>query len=103
MPFINLFPSLPWPFIDIVMNVIAGLGALLITYAIFLEAERKQDAVFVIASACLLTYAIWMGNKIFSVAMIGVLVGSFIELAEITLGHHRHTDLQVEKYRNPKK
>lgn len=79
-----------WPLIDIIMNVIAGLGAILLTYGVFLEAERRQDAVFIIASACLLVYSIWIGNKIFSLAMIGLFVGSWIELIEIMTGHHHH-------------
>ncbi|MEK7681088.1 MAG: hypothetical protein AAB348_03545 [Patescibacteria group bacterium] len=101
MPFSNILPSLPWPMIDIVMNVVAGLGAVLITYAIFLEAERRQDAVFVIASACLFIYALWIGNKIFSLAMAGLMIGAFIELVEIMLGKHVHSDALTEKYRHP--
>ena len=91
MPFANLFSSLPWPLIDIIMNVVAGLGAIILTYGIFLEAERRQDAVFVIASACLLVYALWIGNKIFSLAMAGLLIGSLIELVEILMGKHKHS------------
>ena len=52
-PLASLFPTLPWTTLDIVLNVVAGLGAILITYGIFLEAERKQDAVFVVGAACL--------------------------------------------------
>lgn len=89
--FLNLFSTLPWPIFDIVMNVTAGLGAILLTYGIFLEAERRQDAVFIIASACLLVYSIWIGNKIFSLAMLGLFVGSCIEFTEIIIGKHRHS------------
>jgi hypothetical protein len=88
--FLNTLPTMPWPLIDIVMNVVAGLGAILLTYGVFLEAERRQDAVFIIASACLLVYSLWIGNKIFSLAMIGLFVGSWIELIEILTGHHHH-------------
>ncbi len=87
---LNLFPSLPWPLLGIVMNVIAGLGAILLTYGVFLEAERRQDAVFIIASGCLLVYALWIGNKIFALAMTGLFVGSLIELIEILTGKHHH-------------
>jgi hypothetical protein len=88
--FLNLFSALPLPLLDIVINVVAGLGAILLTYGVFLEAERRQDAVFIIASGCLLVYALWVGNKIFSLAMIGLFVGSWIELIEILLGKHHH-------------
>jgi hypothetical protein len=88
--FLNLFSTLPLPLLDIIINVVAGLGAILLTYGVFLEAERRQDAVFIIASGCLLVYAMWVGNKIFSLAMIGLFVGSWIELIEILLGKHHH-------------
>lgn len=88
MPLGNLLPSLPWPLIDVIMNVVAGLGAILLTYAIFLEAERRQDAVFIIGAGCLLVYALWIGNTIFSIAMAGMCLGAFIELMEIMLGRH---------------
>ncbi len=89
--FLDLFSTLPLPVTDIIMNVVAGLGAILLTYGIFLEAERHQDAVFIVASACLLTYAIWIGNKIFSLAMLGLLIGSSIEYIEIIIGKHKHS------------
>ncbi len=101
MPFYNLIPSLPWPLLDVVMNVVAGLGAILLTYGIFLEAERRQDAVFVVGAGCLLVYALWIGNTIFSVAMAGVAAASFIELIEIMLGRHTHSAESVEKYKHP--
>lgn len=88
--FLNVLPALPWPLLDVVMNVVAGLGALLLTYGVFLEAERRQDAVFIIASACLLVYSLWIGNKILSIAMAGLFIGSFIELTEILTGKHKH-------------
>ncbi|MEK7131336.1 MAG: hypothetical protein AAB797_01190 [Patescibacteria group bacterium] len=87
----NLLSTLPWPLLDIIMNVVAGLGAIILTYGVFLEAERRQDAVFIIASACLLAYAVWIGNKIFSLAMAGLMIGSIIELVEILTGKHKHT------------
>ncbi len=88
--FLNLFPTMPWPLTDIIMNVVAALGAILLTYGVFLEAERHQDAVFIIASACLLIYSLWIGNKIFSIAMAGLFIGSWIELIEILTGRHHH-------------
>ncbi len=100
--FINLFSTLPWPMLEVIMNVVAGLGAVMLTYGIFLEAERHQDGVFIIASACLLAYAVWIGNKIFSLAMGGLLVGSFIEFVEIIFNKHHHSEELVEKYKNPK-
>ena len=98
----NLFSALPWPLLDVVMNVVAGLGAVMLTYGIFLEAERHQDGVFIIASAFLLAYAVWIGNKIFSLAMGGLLAGSLIEFVEILFSKHKHSEELVERYKNPK-
>ena len=101
LPFADILSSLPWPLMDVVMNVVAGLGAVMLTYGIFLEAERHQDGVFIIASAFLLAYAVWIGNKIFSLAMAGLLVGSLIEFVEILFSKHKHNEELVEKYKNP--
>lgn len=84
------------------MNVVAGLGAVLITYAIFLEAERNQDAVFVVGSMCLLVYALWIGNTIFTIAMGGLLLASALELAEILLGRFTSDIRIVERHEWPK-
>ncbi len=89
MLFANFLPTLPWPTLDIIVNVVAGLGAFLITYAIFLEAEKRQDAVFFIGASCLLIYALWVGNKIFAVAMSGLAAASFVEFIEIMIGWHK--------------
>ena len=89
-PISSLLPTLPWGTLEILMNVVAGLGAVLITYAIFLEAERNQDAVFLVGSACLLVYAVWIGNTIFAIAFSGLALASFIELVEILFGMAPH-------------
>lgn len=100
-PLASVFPTLPWTTLDIILNVVAGLGAILITYGIFLEAERKQDAVFVVGAGCLLVYALWIGNKIFSMAMGGFMIASFIELMEIMTGRHHHTAEILEDFKCP--
>ncbi len=99
----SFFPLLPAPLIDIIVYVLAGLGAVLLTYAIFLEAERRQDAVLVIGSLCLLVYAVWIRNLIFSIAMIGMALAAFIELMEIMMGRHIHSEELVEQYKHPEK
>jgi len=100
-PLFNLWPLLPLPLTDIIIYAVAGLGSILITYAIFLEAERRQDAVFFIGASCLLVYAIWTDNIIFIIAMSGLALGSFIELIEILLGRHIHTAEMTEKFKKP--
>lgn len=91
-PIAAVLPTLPWSTLEIIMNIVAGLGAILITYGIFLEEEKWQDAIFVVGSASLLIYALWIGNTIFSIAMAGFFTASAIELVELMLGRLQHTD-----------
>lgn len=100
-PLANFFTTLPWTPLETMVNVVAALGAIMIAYGVFLEAERRQDAVFSIGSACLFVYAIWISNTIFAIAMGGFFIASFIELIEILLGRHHHNFNQVEKYKHP--
>jgi lipid-A-disaccharide synthase-like uncharacterized protein len=102
-PIAAVLPTLPWSTLEIIMNIVAGLGAILLTYGIFLEAEKRQDAVFVVGSAAILVYALWIGNTIFSIAMAGFFVASAIELVELMLGRHHHSEEMVEKYKHPEK
>jgi hypothetical protein len=76
------------PLFDIIINVLAGLGAILITYAVFLGHETRQDIVLAIGSFCLLVYALWIGNAIFSLAMGGLFLASMVEFVEILVGIH---------------
>ena len=96
----TIFPNLPWTWLEITVNVVACLGAIMVVYAIFLEAEKRQDAVLAIGALCLMVYAIWIGNTIFSVAMGGMALASFIEFIEIMAGRHLHSTEMVEKYKH---
>jgi hypothetical protein len=98
----SLFPNLPWSDTEIVLNITAGVGAILLIYGIFLEAEHKQDLVFFFGATMLGVYAYWIGNKIFTVAMIGFGLGSLVEYLEIIFGRHVHSEELVKKYKNPK-
>lgn len=92
MSFASLFAAMPWPLLDTVIYIVASLGVILLTYGVFLEPERRQDLVFIVGAACLLVYSLWIDNKIFSLAMGGILIGSLIELMEILTGKHKHVN-----------
>lgn len=100
-PVAALLPTLPWSTLEIIMNIVAGLGAILLTYGIFLQEEKWQDAIFAVGSACLLVYALWIGNIIFSIAMAGFFVASAIELVELMLGRLQHTDERKKDMQKP--
>jgi len=97
----SLFPHLPLTNYEIIFNVVAILGAIMISYGIFIESEKKQDLIMVIGALCLFAYAVWIGNIIFMVAMGGVALASAIEFIEILLGRHVHSTDMVEKYKHP--
>jgi len=98
----NLLPNLPMTISEIVVSVVAGLGAILLAYAVFLEIERRQDLVMFIGSACLFVYALFIGNKIFMVATAGIGIASLVEFLEIYFGLHKHSPEDLKKYKNLK-
>ncbi len=101
MPLYNLFPNLPTSLPELLLAVAGVLGALTLSYAVLLEAERSQDAVFVLASASLLAYALIEGNRIFIFAFALLLMVSGRELIQIMRGKHHHTEEDIKKYDHP--
>ena len=67
----------------------AAVGVVLITYAVFLETERRQDLVFFVGAACLFVYALYVDNTVFMVAMAGLALASAVEFIEILIGLHK--------------
>lgn len=92
----KLFPFLPTQGIEIIIYVVAALGAVLITYAVFLETERYQDIIFFIGSACLFVYALYIGNRVFMVATAGLGLASMVEFVEILIGLHKEESGKYE-------
>ncbi len=98
----TLLPAVTWPLSQIIATVIAFLGALLIIYAVFLEAERRQDLVFIVGGSCLFGYALWINNAIFMLAMGGLVLASLFELIQILTGRHHHVCFPSDVVKNPK-
>lgn len=98
----KLFPYLPLTMPEILIYVVAGLGAVLLTYAVFLEVERRQDLAMLIGATCLFVYALYIGNIIFMIAMAGLGLASAIEFVEILTGLHKHSPEDLKKYKNLK-
>ncbi|HOX60822.1 MAG TPA: hypothetical protein PLV72_02320 [Candidatus Magasanikbacteria bacterium] len=98
----NILPWIPIALPELIIHITAGLGAILMTYSIFLELERRQDLALCLGATCLLIYSIFIGNKLFSVAMLGLAVASLVEYIEIRLGHHHHSEKDLEKYQELK-
>lgn len=98
----KFFPYLPLTISEILIYVVAGLGAIMLTYAVFLEVERRQDLAMLIGAACLFVYALYIGNYIFMIGMAGLGIGSAIEFGEILFGLHKHSHEDLKKYKNLK-
>jgi len=98
----SLLPNLPMTTSEILVSVVAGMGAILLAYAVFLEIERRQDLVMFIGSACLFVYALFIGNKIFMIATAGLGIASLVEFLEIYFGLHKHGPEDLKKYKNLK-
>lgn len=96
----KIFPYLPVSLTETLVYVVACLGAILLTYSIFLETERRQDLIMLIGAVCLLVYALFIGNLIFSLAMGGVALAALIEFIEIYTGLHRHRPEDLKRYRD---
>jgi len=94
-------PNLPWPLITIMVNTVGILGTILLSYGLFLEVERRRDGVFCVGACCLLVYALWVGNKIFTLSMSLFAIVSFVNFIEITSGRHKHSAKMVEEYKHP--
>jgi len=94
----NLLPQLPTSIMEIIIYVVAILGIVLLGYGIFLESERRQDIVFLLGSASLLIYAIFISNLIFTIAMSVLFLASLTEFIEILLGIHKdHCKYDLKK------
>ncbi|PIR78302.1 MAG: hypothetical protein COU28_02380 [Candidatus Magasanikbacteria bacterium CG10_big_fil_rev_8_21_14_0_10_36_16] len=96
----SLFPNLPSSTIELSIYIVAALGAVLITYAVFLEIERRQDLVFFVGSACLFVYALYTYNKVFMIAMAGLGLASLVEFIEIYLGLHKHDTNELKRVKS---
>lgn len=96
------FPILPTSPIEIIIHVVAFLGILLLSYGVFLEAERRQDLVFLLGAACLLVYAIYIKNLVFVLAMGAFGLNATIEFIEILVGLHKSAPENLKRIKKLK-
>lgn len=95
----NLLPQLPTSTTEIIIYVVAVLGIILLGYGIFLETEKRQDLIFMLGSGCLLIYAIFISNLIFTIVMAVLFLASLTEFIEILLGIHKdHCKYDLKKF-----
>ncbi|OGH64278.1 MAG: hypothetical protein A2821_01775 [Candidatus Magasanikbacteria bacterium RIFCSPHIGHO2_01_FULL_41_23] len=96
----KILPYLPVSSLpETLVYVVAGAGIVFLTYGIFLEVERRQDLVLLLGACCLIVYALYIRNLIFTLAMAGIAIGSLIEFLEIYFGLHKHSPEDLERYK----
>lgn len=88
-PFSNLVPWGSLSLIETTVYIVAALGAILLTYAVFLKREKRQDVILLLGAGCLIVYALYINNFIFLIAMGGLAFSSLIEWLEILFGLHK--------------
>ena len=96
------FPILPTSVIETLIYVTAFIGIILLSYGVFLEAERRQDLVFFLGSSFLLVYAVYIGNLVFTLAMGAFALNAMIEFIEILVGLHKCDPDRLEKIKKMK-
>ena len=96
----SLLPNLPSSMTELWVYIAAFLGAVLLTYGVFLELEKRQDLVLFLAGAFLFVYALYIQNIIFMIAMIGLMTASAVEFIEIYVGLHKHNKDDLKRYKN---
>ena len=95
----NLIPYISLGWDQLAFNIIGGLGAVMLSYGVFLELERRQDLVFAVGAYCLFVYALYINSKLFAIAMFGFFIVSAIEFVEIYVGLHRHSPEDLKRYK----
>ncbi len=94
----SILPNVP-PLTVAIMYIVGGIGAVLITYGVFLEQERRQDLVKFVGSACVFVYALFRGDMLIMIAMAGVGIASLVEFFEIYIGLHKHSPEDLKRYK----
>ncbi|MFA6136327.1 MAG: hypothetical protein WC705_03155 [Candidatus Paceibacterota bacterium] len=62
------------------MEIIGGIGVLIIALAIWIKKEGVQDILFIIGGAFLLAYSVYLNNIIFIVLQCIFIISSFLEI-----------------------
>jgi len=100
MPLSDILNNPPANFADAAIIVAGVIGAILLFYSIFLDKERRRDAVGLIGSFCLFVYSLTVGNGLLTAAFVIYGLGNLIELVLIATGKHKHVCFDCEQKKN---
>jgi len=100
MLFESIIPQLPSSLIETFIYISGILGAILMIYSQFVEAENRRDLIRMVGALGMLCYSLFDLNLIFILMTFGVFVAALVEFIEIYVGYHKHTKSQVEIYKH---
>ncbi|MBT3419107.1 MAG: hypothetical protein HN429_02255, partial [Candidatus Magasanikbacteria bacterium] len=92
-------PAIPTTTVEILIYIAGALGAILLTYGVFIEQEHRQDLIKLLGAAGLFVYALYIHNVLFMIAMAGLGIASLIEFVEIYVGLHKHSPEDLKRYK----
>ena len=96
------WPQLPASSTELLLLIVAALGAALVIYSQFVEAEHRRDLIRMLGAAALFVYALSIWNWIFIIVTAGIFIAALIEFVEIYMGIHKHTREDIKEYFNKK-
>lgn len=85
--------------VETTVFIVGAFGAIMLTYAVFVEAEHRRDLIRILGAGSLCVYALYIGNLFFTIAMGGVFLASLVEFIEIYLGLHKHSKEDLDRYK----
>lgn len=94
--------ELPPFFPDLLIQIVAVLGAILVIYSQFVEAEFRRDLIRAVGALAVFVYAAFISNNIFMILSAGIFMAAAVEFVEIYLGLHKHEKKDIEKYKKMK-
>lgn len=103
MLFETLIPNLPSDPVSLLVLIVAGIGAVMVVYSQFIEAENRRDLIRLIGALGLGVYSLTINNIIFIIASFGIALAAATEFIEIYLGIHKHTREDLREYFKMKK
>ena len=66
-----------------IVTITGIIGLIVISYAIWIKNERKQDFLFIIGGLALLSYSFYQKDLIFFILQIVFIASAFIELLKL--------------------
>jgi len=94
----SIFPQLPNSGAELFLFISGALGAVLVVYSQFVEAEHRRDLIRILGAMGLLAYSLFIWNILFIIVSVGIGIAALVEFIEIYSGYHKHTPHEIKEY-----